>query len=75
MMLVVMAFGIAIPNVISAALKDYKQHAGSGGAILGLIYYLQIGIGLAIAGQIQELGKVLMCCAVIRSSNLRYQAS
>lgn len=65
MMLVVMAFGIAIPNVISAALKDYKQHAGSGGAILGLIYYLQIGIGLAIAGQIQDLGKVLMSCTVI----------
>ncbi|NOH60511.1 multidrug effflux MFS transporter [Vibrio sp. RE88] len=65
MMLVVMAFGIAIPNVISAALKDYKQHAGSGGAILGLIYYLQIGIGLAIAGQIQHLGKVLVCCSLI----------
>ncbi|CAM3164872.1 Multidrug effflux MFS transporter [Vibrio neptunius] len=65
MMLVVMAFGIAIPNVISAALKDYKHYTGSSGAILGLIYYMQIGIGLVVAGQVQQLGTVLLGCSMI----------
>ncbi|MGM5972178.1 MFS transporter, partial [Vibrio parahaemolyticus] len=46
MLLVVMAFGIAIPNVLSAALVDYKQQAGSAGAVFGLMYYLLIGAGL-----------------------------
>ncbi|HCG8562061.1 TPA: multidrug effflux MFS transporter [Vibrio parahaemolyticus] len=64
MLLVVMAFGIAIPNVLSAALVDYKQQAGSAGAVFGLMYYLLIGSGLGLAGIIQNLGVVQISCAV-----------
>ncbi|EKO3626287.1 multidrug effflux MFS transporter [Vibrio metschnikovii] len=64
MMLVVMSFGIAIPNVLSLALVDYKQQMGSAGALLGLMYYLLIGGGLALAGIVQHLGLVLVICSI-----------
>lgn len=60
MMLVVMSFGIAIPNVLSVALVDYKPQAGSAGALFGLLYYLLIGGGLALVGEVQHLGKALI---------------
>jgi len=60
MVCVVMAFGIAIPNILSQALKDYKQVAGSAGALFGLAYYLMLGAGLALAGLLQNLGLVLL---------------
>lgn len=62
MLLVVMAFGIAIPNVLSMALAQYRQQAGSAGALFGLMYYLLIGSGLALAGAVQHLGWVLLAC-------------
>ncbi|GAL16778.1 multidrug resistance protein D [Vibrio maritimus] len=65
MMFVVMSFGIAIPNVLSVALTDYKQQAGSAGAVFGLMYYLMIGGGLGLAGIIQDLGTVLLGCSVL----------
>ncbi|MGF1687315.1 multidrug effflux MFS transporter [Photobacterium japonica] len=65
MVCVVAAFGIAIPNVLSQALVAYKQQAGSAGAILGLMYYVLIGVGLTLAGSVQALGSVLIVCAVI----------
>ncbi len=64
MMLVVIAFGIAIPNILSVALTDYKQEVGSAGALFGLVYYLLIGGGLALAGTTQHLGVVLVACSV-----------
>ncbi|MGR5092110.1 multidrug effflux MFS transporter [Vibrio maritimus] len=65
MMFVVMSFGIAIPNVLSVALTDYKQQAGSAGAVFGLMYYLMIGGGLGVAGMIQDLGTILIGCSVL----------
>ncbi|WP_153448892.1 multidrug effflux MFS transporter [Vibrio algicola] len=65
MLLVVMSFGIAIPNVLSMALNDYKQQVGSAGALFGLSYYLLIAAGLALAGVVQNLGIVLIGCAVV----------
>ncbi|MGR5196045.1 multidrug effflux MFS transporter [Vibrio rotiferianus] len=65
MLFVVMSFGIAIPNVLSSALVDYKQQAGSAGAVLGSMYYLMIGSGLGLAGMVQNLGFVLMTCAAL----------
>ncbi|GAB2643467.1 multidrug effflux MFS transporter [Vibrio panuliri] len=62
MMLVVMSFGVAIPNVLTAALIDYQQDAGSAGALFGLLYYLLIGGGLGLAGGIHHLGMVLIVC-------------
>ncbi|MCS4302178.1 MFS transporter [Chryseobacterium sp. BIGb0232] len=53
---IVMAFSIAIPNILSTALIHYKNETGSAGALLGLIYYILIGTGLATIGFIQNLG-------------------
>tara|TARA_Y100001956_G_scaffold47156_1_gene45882 strand:- start:6867 stop:7997 length:1131 start_codon:yes stop_codon:yes gene_type:complete len=64
MVLVVMSFGIAIPNILSNALVEYKQYVGSAGALFGLLYYLMIGGGLALSGLVQHLGYVLLACAM-----------
>lgn len=65
MMLVVMGFGIGIPNILSQALVDYKAQVGSAGALFGLLYYLLIGSGLALAGMAQQLGLVLVVGALL----------
>lgn len=53
---IVMAFSMAIPNILSTALIRYKDETGSAGALLGLMYYLLIGAGLIGIGFIQNLG-------------------
>lgn len=53
---IVVAFGMAIPNILSTVLIRYKDEAGSAGALLGLIYYILIGLGLVSIGYIQNLG-------------------
>jgi Bcr/CflA subfamily drug resistance transporter len=53
---IVMAFSIAVPNILSTALIRYREQAGSAGAVLGLIYYILIGLGLINIGFIQQLG-------------------
>ncbi len=66
MLLVVMAFGIAMPN-ISSALQQYQDNLGSAGALFGLLYYLIIGSGLMLAGIVQDLGLVLPGVAILIS--------
>ncbi|ENM5881351.1 multidrug effflux MFS transporter [Vibrio metoecus] len=61
----VIAFGIAIPNILSGALVEYHSQAGSASALFGLFYYLVIGCGLALAGMVQHLGVVLVVCGVL----------
>lgn len=53
---IVMSFSIAVPNILSVALIRYKNETGSAGALLGLIYYILIGLGLVSIGFIQNLG-------------------
>ncbi|MBK5648633.1 MAG: hypothetical protein I4N51_17390 [Acinetobacter sp.] len=65
MMGIVMAYNIVIPNVLSTVLTDYRQNAGTAGAILGLTYYLLLSVMLAIAGFAQNLGLVLAVCTCI----------
>ena len=72
MMLVVMSFGIAIPNVLSKALINYRTQVGSAGALFGLLYYLLIGGGLALVGVGQNLGVSLVVCGVISGSATYY---
>ncbi len=67
MLLVVMAFGIAMPNVISSALQQYQDNLSSAGALFGLLYYLIIGSGLMLAGIVQDLGLVLPGVAILIS--------
>lgn len=72
---VVVAFGLAIPNVLSQALLAYREVAGSAGALFGLGYYLLLSLGLAIAAWLQDLGLLLggcgllaLCCCWCRST-------
>ncbi|MEN9532438.1 MAG: hypothetical protein RIQ83_1662 [Pseudomonadota bacterium] len=65
MMGVVVAFGIAIPNVLSQALLGYREVAGSAGALFGLAYYLLLSLGLALAATLQDLGMLLLGCGLV----------
>lgn len=60
----VVAYGIAIPNILANALTQYKERLGTAGALLGLFYYLLIGVGLALAGWQQDLALTLLICSV-----------
>lgn len=60
-----MAYGIAIPNILTSALAHYVDRLGTAGALLGLFYYLLLGCGLALAGWSQHLGLVLICSSVL----------
>ncbi|WP_421553737.1 MFS transporter [Pseudomonas yamanorum] len=64
MLLVVIAFGMAIPNVLGAALTAYRDRLGTAGALFGLLYYLVIGAGLTLAAWVQQLGWTLLVCAL-----------
>lgn len=65
MMGVVVAFGVAIPNVLSQALLAYREVAGSAGALFGLSYYLLLSLGLAVAAALQDLGLLLSGCGLL----------
>jgi len=72
---VVLAYGIAIPNILSQALRHYREQAGKAGALFGLTYYLLLGCMLGLAGLIQQLGLVLTVCAsvgLILKPSLKY---
>ncbi|WP_036768445.1 MFS transporter [Photorhabdus australis] len=62
MILVVVAYGIAIPNILSSALINYTDRLGTAGALLGLLYYLLLGGGLMLTGWYQCLGVILVYC-------------
>lgn len=65
MLLIVMAYGIAIPNILSSALANYRTYAGSAGALFGLFYYILLGLGLGSAGIVNHLGVVITLAAVL----------
>lgn len=65
MLLIVLAFGMAIPNILGMALVDYSDRLGTAGALLGLFYYLLIGAGLMLAGWSQALGETLIACSAL----------
>ena len=64
-MLISLAFGLAIPNVLSQALNRYRQQLGTAGAIFGLLYYLLIGAGLSLAAVGQNLPATLLVCSLL----------
>ncbi|MDC9589980.1 MFS transporter [Xenorhabdus sp. XENO-10] len=61
---IVIAYGLAIPNILASALTNYSERLGTAGALLGLFYYLLLGLGLALAGWSQALGCVLIFCGI-----------
>jgi ABC-type sugar transport system permease subunit len=62
--LVVLAFGMAIPNVLGSALTAYRDRLGTAAAVFGLLYYLAIGVGLSLVGWAQNLGWSLLTCGL-----------
>lgn len=64
-MLVTVAFGLAIPNILSQALNKYRSRLGTAGAVLGLLYYLLIAAGLALAAVGQHLPFTLLACSLV----------
>ncbi|MGL5666503.1 MAG: MFS transporter, partial [Shewanella sp.] len=65
MLLIVIAYGIAIPNILSSALANYRAYAGSAGALFGLFYYILLGLGLGGAGMVSHLGGVISLAALL----------
>ncbi|MBR9828899.1 MAG: multidrug effflux MFS transporter [Oceanospirillales bacterium] len=65
MVFVSMAYAIAIPNILANALRNYTGQLGTAGAILSLLYYVLLGIGLVAAGVSQRLDLVLIFCAIV----------
>ena len=64
MLLVVLAFGMAIPNVLGVALLGYRDRLGTAAAVFGLLYYLAIGAGLSLVTWAQDLGWSLLACGL-----------
>ncbi|BAJ03189.1 multidrug effflux MFS transporter [Shewanella violacea] len=55
--------GMALPNIFSKALENYRHAVGTAGALFGLTYYLLFGAGLALTGILQDLGMALILSA------------
>lgn len=65
MMIIVMSYGIAIPNILARALRNYSDYIGTSGAILGLMYDVLLGLGLVLTGMMQNLGLTLSLVSVL----------
>lgn len=65
MIFVVIAFGLAIPNVLGQALVAFGDRIGTASALFGLLYYLMIGMGMLLAGWSQALGGSLVACGYL----------
>jgi len=63
MLLVVLAFGMSIPNILGSALSNYGDRLGTAGALFGLLYYLLIGLGMIFSAWSQALGLTLLLCS------------
>lgn len=65
MIFIVTAFGIAIPNILSQALLQYKSAIGTASALFGLLYYVLIGTGLFISSKMSNIAVVMISFATI----------
>lgn len=60
MLFIVSSFGIAIPNILSQALQQYKSSIGTASALFGLLYYLLISLGLYISSLLPSISYVMI---------------
>ncbi|HGM5489447.1 TPA: MFS transporter [Serratia fonticola] len=77
-MAITVAFGLAIPNILSQALTHYRNRLGAAGAVLGLLYYLLIAGGLALTAMGQHLPLTLFACSLLSltcSARLKHYAA
>lgn len=58
------AYALAIPNILAGALRNYTDRPGTAGAVLSLLYYNLLGLGLVAAGFGQRLDLVFVACAM-----------
>lgn len=65
MVFIVTAFGIAIPNILSQALLQYKSSIGTASALFGLLYYILIGTGLYISSIMPSITVVMITFSAI----------
>lgn len=65
LVLIMMAYAIAIPNLLAQALQNYQHVAGTAGALLGLGYYSLLGLGLILTSEAQHLAGTLVVNTVI----------
>jgi MFS family permease len=68
MLIVVLAFGMAIPNVLGQALNAYRGRLGAAGAWFGLAYYLMIGTGMLLVGWTQMLAGTVIACGALATA-------
>lgn len=64
MAVIATAYALAIPNILAGALRNYTDRPGTAGALLSLLYYNLLGLGLVAAGFGQRLDLVLVACAM-----------
>ncbi len=62
-MLIALAYALAIPNLLSIALRRYRHEAGMAGAVFGLMYSLLLGAGLALSAWWGDLANATLACA------------
>ena len=65
MAVVALAYAIAIPNILANALRRYADRLGTAGALLSMLYYMLLGVGLMLAGWGQNLEYLLLACAML----------
>ncbi|KUF47212.1 MFS transporter [Myroides marinus] len=65
MVFIVTAFGLAIPNILSQALLQYKSSIGTASALFGLLYYILIGTGLYISSIMPNITIVMITFSAI----------
>lgn len=59
-----LSYGIAIPNILAHVLDDYHNARGTAGALLGLGYYLLLGLGLMLSAISGHLAGTLLVTAL-----------
>lgn len=70
MAIVALAYAVAIPNILTGALRNYGDRLGTSGAILSMLYYVLLGAGLTAAGFGQRLDILLAASAILAALTL-----
>ncbi|MBL3611225.1 MFS transporter [Rhodovulum sulfidophilum] len=65
MAVVALAYAMAIPNILAESLQNYTDRLGTAGAILSMLYYTLLGLGLVVAGWGQRLDLLVLACAML----------
>ena len=70
MAVIALGYAMAIPNILAGALRNYANRLGTAGAILSMLYYVLLGLGLVMAGLGQRLDILLLTCSMLTALTL-----